>query len=312
MSGAQVISLPFSSSLSPLTLFFSSLGWSSWHGGQRRLTVGWSHAAAPPHSLDSPRRHGVCLKPPHHPRQLRRATSSRSTPSSLRPASSPTPSPLAASSSSPPPPASSRSRSTTRSASPRRSAQPEPTRAASNRSGKARSRPSSSRRRSRGEGTEGARTPPPSRHVRAWQGGNGESEDAVVVTPRRGLVGRGRGERGCCRRAASGPGGEGTGRARTPPPSRTQLHRFSFPNLSWGNHRLLRCSKNPASSPPPAVPDTPSPDKEKTAHSSTDGVGVGSLPQRGPQRPWNLRTCRSATAAPCPEGLDDAADAALE
>uniref|UniRef100_A0A0D3GSI9 Uncharacterized protein n=1 Tax=Oryza barthii TaxID=65489 RepID=A0A0D3GSI9_9ORYZ len=190
--------------------------------------------------------------------------------------------------------------------------EPEPTRAASNRSGKARSRLSSSRRRHRGEGTEGARTPPPSRRVRAWQGGNGESEDAVVVTPRRGLVGRGRGERGRCRRAASGPGREGTGRARTLPPSRTQLHRFSFPNLSWGNHRLLRCSKNPASSPPPAASDTPSPDKEKTAHSSTDGVGVGSLPQRGPQRPWNLRTYRSATAAPCPEGLDDAADAALE
>uniref|UniRef100_A0A0E0ALJ8 Uncharacterized protein n=1 Tax=Oryza glumipatula TaxID=40148 RepID=A0A0E0ALJ8_9ORYZ len=146
----------------------------------------------------------------------------------------------------------------------------------------------------------------------ATAGGNRESEDAVVVTLRRGLVGRGRGERGRCRRAASGPGGEGTGRARTPPPSRTQLHHFSFPNLSWGNHRLLRCSKNPASSPPPAAPDTPSPDKEKTAHSSTDGVGVGSLPQRGPQQPWNLRTCRSATAAPCPKGLDDAADAALE
>uniref|UniRef100_A0A0E0IXB1 Uncharacterized protein n=1 Tax=Oryza nivara TaxID=4536 RepID=A0A0E0IXB1_ORYNI len=49
----------------------------------------------------------------------------------------------------------------------------------------------------------------------------------------------------------------GTGRARTPSLSRTWLHRFSFPNLSWGTHRLLRCSKNPASSPPPAAPDTP-------------------------------------------------------
>ncbi|KAF0920877.1 hypothetical protein E2562_037555 [Oryza meyeriana var. granulata] len=96
-----------------------------------------------------------------------------------------------------------------------------------------------------------------------------------------------------------------------PPPSRTRLHSFSFPTLSWGTHRLLRCSKNPASSPPPAAPDTPSPDKEKAAHRSTDGVGGGS-PQRTPQRPWNLRTRRSATAAPRPEGSDDAADAAPE
>uniref|UniRef100_A0A0D9YDE2 Uncharacterized protein n=2 Tax=Oryza TaxID=4527 RepID=A0A0D9YDE2_9ORYZ len=97
-----------------------------------------------------------------------------------------------------------------------------------------------------------------------------------------------------------------------PQPSRTRLHSFSFPTLSWGTHRLLRCSKNPASSPPPAAPDTPSPDKEKAAHRSTDGVGGGGSPQRGPQRPWNLRTRRSATAAPRPEGSDDAADAAPE
>ncbi|XP_040385956.1 scavenger receptor class F member 2-like [Oryza brachyantha] len=96
-----------------------------------------------------------------------------------------------------------------------------------------------------------------------------------------------------------------------PPPSRTRLHSFSFPTLSWGTHRLLRCSKNPASSPPPAAPDTPSPDKEKAGHRSVDGVGGGS-PQRTPQRPWNLRTRRSATAAPRPEGSDDAADTAPE
>ncbi|KAG8077592.1 hypothetical protein GUJ93_ZPchr0007g3737 [Zizania palustris] len=93
-------------------------------------------------------------------------------------------------------------------------------------------------------------------------------------------------------------------------PSRTRLHSFSFPTLSWGTHRLLRCSKNPASSPPPSSPDTPSPDKEK-AHRSTVGVGEGS-PQRPPQRPWNLRTRRSATTAPRPEGSDDAGDAAPE
>uniref|UniRef100_A0A0D9V4B1 Uncharacterized protein n=1 Tax=Leersia perrieri TaxID=77586 RepID=A0A0D9V4B1_9ORYZ len=95
-----------------------------------------------------------------------------------------------------------------------------------------------------------------------------------------------------------------------PPPSRTRLHSFSFPTLSWGTHRLLRCSKNPSSSPPPVAPDTPSPDKEKAAHRSTDGVGGGASPHRTPQRPWNLRTRRSATAAPRPEGSDDAADAA--
>uniref|UniRef100_A0A0E0HRA7 Uncharacterized protein n=1 Tax=Oryza nivara TaxID=4536 RepID=A0A0E0HRA7_ORYNI len=147
--------------------------------------------------------------------------------------------------------------------------------------------------------------------VRAWRGWDGESKDVATVAPRRGLAGREWGERGRRRRrATSGPGGEGTRRARTPPPSRTRLHRFSFPNLVWGTHRLLHCSKNPASSPPPVASDTPSPDKKKVAHRSADGVGVGGSPQRGPQWPWNLRTRRSATVAPRPEGSDDAADAA--
>ncbi|KAM0889502.1 hypothetical protein ACQ4PT_027662 [Festuca glaucescens] len=97
-----------------------------------------------------------------------------------------------------------------------------------------------------------------------------------------------------------------------PQPHRRRLHSFSFPTLSWGTHRLLRCAKNPASSPPPAAPDTPSPDKEK-ARPSADGAAAGaagSPQQRPPQRPWNLRTRRSATVAPRAFGTDDAPDAA--
>ncbi|CAO2178712.1 unnamed protein product [Urochloa humidicola] len=97
-----------------------------------------------------------------------------------------------------------------------------------------------------------------------------------------------------------------------PPPSssRTRLHDFSFPTLSWGTHRLLRCSKGgngPASSPPPSGPDTPSPDKEKPHR--PEGGGGSLQRRRAAQRPWNLRTRRSATAAPArpaiPEGAED-------
>ncbi|CAL4948087.1 unnamed protein product [Urochloa decumbens] len=98
-----------------------------------------------------------------------------------------------------------------------------------------------------------------------------------------------------------------------PPPSssRTRLHDFSFPTLSWGTHRLLRCSKGggngPASSPPPSGPDTPSPDKEKPHR--PEGAGGSLQRRRAAQRPWNLRTRRSATAAPArpsrPEGADE-------
>ncbi|OEL34668.1 hypothetical protein BAE44_0004314, partial [Dichanthelium oligosanthes] len=78
-----------------------------------------------------------------------------------------------------------------------------------------------------------------------------------------------------------------------PPPassssSRTRLHDFSFPNLSWGTHRLLRCSKS--------------------------GGPASSLQRRRrpAQRPWNLRTRRSATTTPArPAGSDDAAEEAL-
>uniref|UniRef100_A0A0A9G6L1 DUF1639 family protein n=1 Tax=Arundo donax TaxID=35708 RepID=A0A0A9G6L1_ARUDO len=98
--------------------------------------------------------------------------------------------------------------------------------------------------------------------------------------------------------------------APAPPSLRTRLHGFSFPTLSWGTHRLLRCSKGPASSPPPAAREAPSPDKEKP-HRPEGGFNGGSLQrQRSSQRPWNLRTRRSATAGPPrPERSDDAAEA---
>jgi len=99
-------------------------------------------------------------------------------------------------------------------------------------------------------------------------------------------------------------------RAQQQPPSRTRLHDFSFPTLSWGTHRLLRCSKSGhASSPPPAAPETPSLDKEKTRR--PDG-GAPLQRQRAARQPWNLRTRRSATAAPArPAGSGDAAEEAL-
>ncbi|OQU87356.1 hypothetical protein SORBI_3003G261900 [Sorghum bicolor] len=94
--------------------------------------------------------------------------------------------------------------------------------------------------------------------------------------------------------------------------SRARLHDFSFPTLSWGTHRVLRCSKNGPASSSPASPEPPSPDKEK-AHRPEGG---GSLTlqrqrQRAARRPWNLRTRRSATAATTRQaGSDDADEAA--
>jgi len=100
-----------------------------------------------------------------------------------------------------------------------------------------------------------------------------------------------------------------------PPPSRTRLHDFSFPTLSWGTHRLLRCSKSGhASSPPPAAPETPSPDKEKTRRPDGGGGATGASlqRQRAARRPWNLCTRRSATAAPArPAGSGDAVEEAV-
>ncbi|KAG0519105.1 hypothetical protein BDA96_09G235600 [Sorghum bicolor] len=90
------------------------------------------------------------------------------------------------------------------------------------------------------------------------------------------------------------------------PANRTRLHDFAFPTLSWGAHRLLRCSKDgggPAS--PPPHPHTPSPDKEKQPQASSPGAAAASQPPR----PWNLRTRRSATVAPLASRSDAAGKA---
>ncbi|KAG8086344.1 hypothetical protein GUJ93_ZPchr0010g8805 [Zizania palustris] len=75
--------------------------------------------------------------------------------------------------------------------------------------------------------------------------------------------------------------------------TRTPLHGFSFP--SWGTHRFLRCSRNegsaPSSASPPKQPHEPSTEKEKSQETSASGASL-------PQRPWNLRSRRSATTAP--------------
>jgi hypothetical protein len=87
------------------------------------------------------------------------------------------------------------------------------------------------------------------------------------------------------------------------PATRTRLHDFTFPTLSWGTHRLLRCSKDgaPASASPPPHPQTPSLQKEKPQ---------GAVGASQPPRPWNLRTRRSATAAPLAAGSEGAGKAA--
>ncbi|CAN6332182.1 unnamed protein product [Urochloa humidicola] len=91
----------------------------------------------------------------------------------------------------------------------------------------------------------------------------------------------------------------------SPPPAaaapRTRLHDFSFPTLSWGTHRLLRCSKDGASASasaasPPTHPQTPSPGKEKPQGLPQASPVPAGAPQ--PPRPWNLRARRSATLAP--------------
>jgi hypothetical protein len=87
------------------------------------------------------------------------------------------------------------------------------------------------------------------------------------------------------------------------PATRTRLHDFTFPTLSWGTHRLLRCSKDgaPTSASPPPHPQTPSQQKEKPQ---------GAAGASQPPRPWNLRTRRSATAAPLAAGSEGAGKAA--
>ncbi|CAD6332942.1 unnamed protein product [Miscanthus lutarioriparius] len=99
------------------------------------------------------------------------------------------------------------------------------------------------------------------------------------------------------------------------PANRTRLHDFAFPTLSWGAHRLLRCSKDGGGGPasPPPHPHTPSPDKEKQPHQhphphpQASSPGAASASQ--PPRPWNLRTRRSATVAPLASRSDAAGKA---
>ncbi|CAD6271309.1 unnamed protein product [Miscanthus lutarioriparius] len=95
------------------------------------------------------------------------------------------------------------------------------------------------------------------------------------------------------------------------PANRTRLHDFAFPTLSWGAHRLLRCSKDGAGGPasPPLHPHTPSPDKEKHPHQHPQGSSPGAASASQPPRPWNLRTRRSATVAPLASRSDAAGKA---
>ncbi|CAL4909437.1 unnamed protein product [Urochloa decumbens] len=95
--------------------------------------------------------------------------------------------------------------------------------------------------------------------------------------------------------------------------TRTRLHDFSFPTLSWGTHRLLRCSKDGASASasaasPPPHPLTPSPGKEKPQGIPQASPGAAGAPQ--PPRPWNLRARRSATVAPLASRSESAGKAA--
>ncbi|CAN6350278.1 unnamed protein product [Urochloa humidicola] len=103
----------------------------------------------------------------------------------------------------------------------------------------------------------------------------------------------------------------------SPPPApaaaRTRLHDFSFPTLSWGTHRLLRCSKDGASASasaasPPPHPLTPSPGKEKPQGLPQSSPGAAAASQ--PPRPWNLRARRSATVTPLASRSEAAGKAA--
>lgn len=95
------------------------------------------------------------------------------------------------------------------------------------------------------------------------------------------------------------------------PANRTRLHDFAFPTLSWGAHRLLRCSKDGGPASPPPHPQTPSPDKEKQPHQHQhpQGSSPGAASASQPPRPWNLRTRRSATVAPLASRSDAAGKA---
>lgn len=79
-----------------------------------------------------------------------------------------------------------------------------------------------------------------------------------------------------------------------PRESKSRLHNFSFPTLSWGSTRLLRCSKLAAGSAPLAGdPKTPSSPNAAASPSATPEE-ENSIPAQ----PWNLRTRRAACNAP--------------
>ncbi|PKA64656.1 hypothetical protein AXF42_Ash007403 [Apostasia shenzhenica] len=92
--------------------------------------------------------------------------------------------------------------------------------------------------------------------------------------------------------------------------SQSRLHNFSFPSLSWGNQRLLRCvnvsggsavdelesdqRRNTSSSPDPAPP----PRIRGQKRGSEDEVEESTPAGEAASRPWNLRTRRAACNAP--------------
>ncbi|WOL18481.1 hypothetical protein Cni_G27277 [Canna indica] len=107
-----------------------------------------------------------------------------------------------------------------------------------------------------------------------------------------------------------------------PPPPLSQprrLHNFSFPTLSWGGQRFLRCSKLPegggtASQPADqnhrtprmkSSPGRPSPSDRERREAETRPREAEKIPSFAAvaeaDRPWNLRTRRAACNAPAEE-----------
>ncbi|XP_008812761.2 uncharacterized protein LOC103723583 [Phoenix dactylifera] len=132
-------------------------------------------------------------------------------------------------------------------------------------------------------------------------------------------------------------------RTRSPPRprlSQSRLHNFSFPTLSWGRHKLLRCmnlnggaagenagsvapataqhdtragqkrpvsSSSPDKSRPPWAPPEARDSKEADERSPEEGEGEESSSSAAAaaaaaMRPWNLRTRRAACSAPGENG----------
>ncbi|CAA6665325.1 unnamed protein product [Spirodela intermedia] len=69
----------------------------------------------------------------------------------------------------------------------------------------------------------------------------------------------------------------------------SRLHNFSFPSVSWGSHRLLRCLKID----PPGAPRLPVSDRRPRRNPP----GLRGL-DRPHRLPWNLRLRRAACNAP--------------